>query len=463
MKRALLFPMVILTACVDRPDFDLTSPSLDTLGKTLPTGFLFGTATAAHQVEGGNVDDWTDFELGSFPDGRPHIANRDQSGLADDSWNRFDEDLALMQALGVTAYRFSVEWSRLEPEEGVWNAQAMARYREWALKLRAAGIEPMVTLHHFSLPRWEAAKGGLERPEIADDLAAYARRVGSELGDVVDFWCPINEINVVAAEGWLVGAFPPGKTDDTATQAKVMANLLHAHAKMAKALREVDQVDANGDGHATLITTAHHVRIFQPATHSALDTAIAALTDDFVNEAIPRAFATGHIALTVPGTIDLQEDVPDLKGSIDVLGLNYYSRDIVRADLGSASLSTLTYRPGRPTSDQGWDIYPDGLYILLKRYGAYGWPIVITENGLSDHEGTKRSLFLEQHLAALERAVGEGVDVRGYFHWSLLDNFEWADGFTPRFGLYQVDYANGRTRRPSPAVATFKRISQNLR
>ncbi len=462
MKRAWLVALV-LTACVDRPGFDLASVSLDTLGKTLPTGFLFGTATAAHQVEGGNVDDWTDFEMGTFPDGRPHVANGDQSGLADDSWNRFDEDLALMQALGVTAYRFSVEWSRVEPEEGVWNAQAMARYREWATKLRAAGIEPMVTLHHFSLPRWEAAKGGLERPEIADDLAAWARRVGTELGDVVDFWCPINEINVVAAEGWLVGAFPPAKTGDTATQAKVMANLLHAHAKMAKALREVDVVDANGDGHATLITTAHHVRIFQPATHSALDTAIAALTDDFVNEAIPRAFATGHIALTVPGTIDLQEDVPDLKGSIDVLGLNYYSRDIVRADLGSASLSTLTYRPGRPTSDQGWDLYPDGLYILLKRYGAYGWPIVITENGLSDREGTKRSLFLEQHLAALERAVGEGVDVRGYFHWSLLDNFEWADGFTPRFGLYQVDYANGRTRTPSPAVATFKRISQNLR
>jgi beta-glucosidase len=239
--------------------------------------------------------------------------------------------------------------------------------------------------------------------------------------------------------------------------------LLHAHAKMAKALREVDVIDANADGHATLITTAHHVRIFQPATHSALDTAVAALTDDFVNEAIPRAFATGHIALTVPGTIDLQEDVPDLKGSIDVLGLNYYSRDIVRADLGSASLSQLTYRPGRPTNDQGWDLYPDGLYILLKRYGAYGWPIVITENGLSDREGTKRSLFLEQHLAALEQAVVEGVDVRGYFHWSLLDNFEWSDGFTPRFGLYQVDYANGRTRTASPAVATFRRISQNLR
>ncbi len=463
MKRALLPVMALLAACAERPGFDLTSPSLDTLGKTLPTGFLFGTATSAHQTEGGNVNDWTDFEQGTYPDGRPHITNGDQSGLADDSWNRFDEDLALMQALGVTAYRFSIEWSRLEPEEGVWNAQAMARYREWAVKLRAAGIEPSVTLFHFSLPRWVAAKGGLERPEVADDFAAYARRVGTELGDVVDFWCPINEINIVAAEGWLVGDFPPGNTGDTATRARVMAILLHAHAKMAKALREVDVVDANGDGKATLITTAHHVRIFQPATHSALDTAIAGLTDDFENEAVPRAFATGHIALTVPGTIDLQEDVPDLKGSIDVLGLNYYTRDIIRADLGSASLSTMHYRAGRPTNDQGWDLYPDGLYILLKRFSAYGWPIYILENGLSDQEGTKRSLFLEQHVAALERAVDEGVDVRGYFHWSLMDNFEFADGFWPRFGLYSVDYANDRKRTATPAVATFKRISQNLR
>jgi beta-glucosidase len=461
MKRWLV--VVALAACTDRPSLDLAEPSLETLGSTLPKGFLFGTATASHQVEGGNSNDWTDFEQSGFPDGRPHIANNDQSGLADDSWNRFDEDLALMKSLGANTYRFSVEWSRLEPMEGQWNERAMARYRSWTTKLRAAGIEPMVTLFHFTLPKWVAAKGGLERPEVADDLAAFTRRVAKELGGSVDFWCPINEINVVAAQGWLVGIWPPGKTGDTAAQAQVMATLLKAHAKMAKALREVDVTDANGDGHATLITTAHHVRIFQPASHALLDTAIAGLTDDFVNEAIPRAFATGHISLNVPGTIDIEEDVDGLKGSIDVLGLNYYTRDIVRADLGSASLSQLYYRAGRPTNDQGWDIYPDGLYVLLKRFSAYGWPLVVTENGLSDHEGTHRSLYLAQHLAALERAVDEGVDVRGYYHWSLLDNFEWADGFSARFGLFAVDYANNRARSATPAVATFKRIAQNLK
>jgi beta-glucosidase len=294
-------------------------------------------------------------------------------------------------------------------------------------------------------------------------MAAFTRRVAEQLGAAVDFWCPINEINVVAAEGWLIGAWPPGKKDDTLTQAKVMVNLLRAHAKMAAVLREVDVVDADGDGRATLITTAHHVRIFQPASHSVLDTTIAGLTDDFENEAIPRAFKTGRVRLLIPGALDLDEAVPGLKDSIDVLGLNYYTRDIVRADLSSASFSQLYYRGGRPTTDQGWDMYPDGLYLLLKRFAAYGWPLYVTENGLADAQGTRRPLFLAQHLAALERAVDEGADVRGYFHWSLLDNFEWADGFASRFGLFHVDYEQGAQRSPTPAVETFARLRHNLR
>ena len=452
-----------LAGCAERPGLDLSNPSLDTLGQTLAPGFLLGTATAAHQIEGGNDNDWTDWEKGSFADGTPHIANGDQSGLADDSWNRLDEDLAMMQALGVNAYRFSVEWSRVEPVQGQWDEVALARYREWAQRLRAAHIEPLVTLHHFTLPHWVQAQGGLLGDQLPDELAAYTRHVALALGADVDFWCPINEINVVAAQGWLSGVWPPGVKNDTLSQAKVMVNLLKAHARMAAALRESDQLDADGDGRATLITTAHHVRIFQPASHSALDTGIAALTDDFVNEAIPRAFKTGHVKLYIPGTIDLDEEVPGLQDSIDVLGLNYYTRDMVRADLSSASFSQLYYRLGRPTTDQGWDIYPDGLYLLLTRFSAYGWPLYVTENGLADSAGTTRPLYLAQHLAAIEAAVAQGADVRGYFHWSLLDNFEWADGFSARFGLFHVDYATGRERSSTPAVDTFLRIRHNLR
>lgn len=416
MKRVLVIAALALAACTPRPGLDLDEPSLDTLGQALPRGFLIGTATAAHQIEGGNDNDWTDWEKGSYPDGTPHILDGDQSGLACDSWNRFDEDLALMQALWSTTYRFSVEWSRLEPTEGAWDAAAMARYREWTVKLRAAGIEPMVTLHHFTQPKWVAAKQGFETLDTQAAFEAFARRVGAELADTVDFWCPFNEINVYSAQGYLGGLWPPGKKDDTKTQAIVTANMLKAHAKAAAALRAVDTVDANGDGKATVITHAHHVRVFYPASHSVLDTAIAALTDDFANESIPRAFKTGRIRLSVPGAIEIDEEVDGLAGSIDVLSLNYYTRDVIRADLGSASFSQMYFKKGRPTNDLGWDLYPDGLYVFLKRFSAYGWPLYISENGTADAADAFRTQYLAQHFAAIERAVREGVDVRGYYH-----------------------------------------------
>lgn len=459
MKRAAL--LLLLAACTPLPDF--TQPRADeVLGSWLPKGFRFGAATAAHQVEGGLDNDWTEWERRNYPDGRPHILNGEQSGLAADSWNRFDDDLVLLETLGANTYRLSIEWSRLEPTKGAWDAAAMARYREWMVKLRAKGIEPMVTIHHFTLPKWVAEQGGFENDATQDDLAAFTRRLAQELGDVVDLWCPINEINVYAAQGYLNGIWPPGVTDDTARQAKVMAALLRAHAKMAAALREVDVTDADGDGKATLITHAHHVRVFQPASHSALDTAIAGLTDDFANESIPRAFKTGRIRLSVPGTIEIDEEVPGLAESIDVLGLNYYTRDMVRADLGSASLSQLYYRPGRPTSDLGWDVYPEGLYFFLTRFAAYGWPMMVTENGTADADSSLRPNYLRQHIAAIERAVSDGADVRGYYHWSLVDNFEWAEGYSARFGLFQVDFENGRARTATPAVELFQRIGANI-
>jgi beta-glucosidase len=275
----------------------------------------------------------------------------------------------------------------------------------------------------------------------------------------VDLWCPINEINVVAALGWLDGTWPPGVQGDTRSQGQVMLNLLRAHARMAAALREVDPGTA---ARPTVITTAHHVRVFQPASHAVLDTAIAALTDDFANEAVPRAFKTGRLTLSVPGTFSLDEEVPGLKGSLDLLGLNYYTRDIVRADLGSPALAQRYTRAGRPVSDLGWDLYPQGLKDLLVRFAAYGWPLAVTENGIADAAGTARPDFLLRHVAAMEQAVAQGADVRGYFHWSLLDNFEWAEGFDARFGLDAVDYAHGRARRPTPAVDTFRRIGANI-
>lgn len=460
--RTLMLCLVLAAGCTARPGLDAAALDLSTLGRGLPKGFLMGTATAAHQIEGGLDNDWTDWEAGSFPDGTPHIKHGDRSGLADDSWNRFDEDLALMQQLGSKSYRFSVEWSRLEPSRGAWEGTVAARYKEWAHKLRAAGIEPMVTLFHFTLPKWVAAQGGFENRQTMDDFAAFAERVATVLGDEVDLWCTINEPNAYVVQAYLEGSAPPGKKDDTATQTQVLANLLEAHGLAAARLRATDAVDADGDGHATLISVAHHVRIFQPASNGLLDTYIAGVTDDYFNESTPRALVTGHILLDIPGTITIDKHIDGLAGSVDYLGINYYSRYIVRADLGSAALSQQYYKPGRPVTDLGWEIFPDGMYLSLMRFAAWGVPLYVTENGLADAKGEARVKFLEQHVAGVERAVADGADVRAYLHWSLLDNFEWADGFEPRFGLFAVDYEHGRARSATPAVETFRAIADHV-
>ncbi|MFZ5470030.1 MAG: glycoside hydrolase family 1 protein [Myxococcota bacterium] len=459
MKRLFLTALVI-TACDARVSFRRSDIEAAPVGEGLPPGFLLGAATSSHQVEGNNTNDWTEWEKGSFEDGSPHIHDQSVSGAATDSYNRFDEDLALLKTLGANTYRFSVEWSRLEPKENQWREDVANRYLEWTLKLRQAGIEPMVTLHHFTLPTWVAEQGGWENEQTLFRFTSFVFKVATKLGAQVDLWCTVNEPNVYAVQGYIDGIWPPGKKDSRAA-ALVLARLIEAHAFATSALRVADTVDADGDGRAVLSGLAHHVRVFQPASNSTLDTTVAGLTDDFFNEAIVRAARTGRIQLSVPGEIEIDREVIDLKGSFDYLGLNYYTRDHVRADLGDPSLSKQYVPKGRPVNQLGWDIYPEGLYQFLRRFGQEGWPIYITENGIADAEGTERPYFLRAHLYAVERALAEGVDVRGYYHWSLLDNFEWAEGYVPRFGLYRVDFDSPeKARTPTEAVETFRDIAQ---
>jgi beta-glucosidase len=454
--------LALLAGCGEqRPSFEPEKVNATPLGKALPRGFLLGTSTASHQIEGGNENDWASWERASFPDGTPHIHDRSVSGPATDSWNRFDEDVTLMKRLGSNAYRFSVEWSRLEPVPGEWNAEAAARYRQWAQALRAQGIEPVVTLHHFTLPTWVAESGGWENPATLDAFERFAGHVAHLLGGEVDWWCTINEPNVYAVFGYMDGVWPPGKKD-TKAMATVLANLIEAHARAARQLRTHDQMDADGDGKATLVGLAHHVRVFQPASGSTTDLAVAGLTDEFFNESVPNALRTGRISLSVPGSVSLQRDVPGLQGSIDYFGINYYSRDHVRQD-ASPSFSHKYVPRGRDTNDLGWELYPEGLYLFLKRYAALGLPLVVTENGMDDRTGERRPYYLRSHLYAVEQAVAAGADVRGYFHWSLLDNFEWAEGYEPRFGLFRVDRSIPELgRQATPAVETFREAARNL-
>ncbi len=464
MKRSLTawLAALALCACDERPVF--TKAEIDAADPVegLPAGFLMGTATAAHQVEGGNVNDWSRWEETRYEDGTPHIRDQSVSGLADDSWNRFDQDLAAMRELGANAYRFSIEWSRVQPSPDVWREDVVERYRQMLVKLRAAGVTPMVTLWHFTLPRWAADAGGWESDATVDAFEAYAGRLAQALGGEVDLWCTVNEPNVYAVESYMEGIWPPGK-HDSAAAAEVLYRLMAGHARAAAQLRAHDLVDADGDGFATRIGIAHHVRVFQAASASVADQAVAALTDAFFNEALVEGARTGRLKLVVPLEVDLDREVPGLAGSFDYLGLNYYTRDHLRTDLGSASFQRQYVPDRRPKNDLGWDLYPEGLYLFLVRFGRYGWPIFITENGIADASGETRPDYLRAHLYAVSAAARKGVEVRGYFHWSLIDNFEWAEGYTAKFGLFRVDFADPLLPRvPTAAVPLFRDSAQRL-
>jgi beta-glucosidase len=427
-----------------------------------PHGFFLGAATSAHQIEGGTHNDWTDWEKGRYPDGTPHVAGGASAARIADSWNLWRSDLAALQLIGANAYRLGVEWSRLEPSPGVWDEAAAARYREMFAGLRAAGITPIVTLYHFTLPTWVAARGGWDWDGAPAALAAFAGRAGAAFGDLVDWWCTINEPNVLVAKSYLAGQWPPGVRDPRRA-ALVLAATMRAHGLMAVALRQSDRVDADGDGHATRIGIAQNLRLFDPYSGSPLDGVVAGVSDWFYNESFLDAVTLGRVRVVLPRVIDIDEPFPALAGSFDYLGINYYTRDLIVGHLSGTRPYETAAAPGQPRNDLGWEIYPEGLYRLLVRYARRGWPLFVTENGIADGRDAQRADFLRAHRYAVDRARADGIDVIGYLHWSLIDNFEWSHGTNGRFGLFKVDFDDPLLpRRPTAAVAVFQEAARNL-
>ncbi|HSQ61440.1 MAG TPA: family 1 glycosylhydrolase, partial [Acidobacteriota bacterium] len=412
-----------------------------------PSPFLWGVGTSAHQVEGGNDrNDWWDWER------RPGaIHGGARSGDACLHWERFESDLDLVRALGLNAYRFSVEWSRLEPEPGAYDDAALAHYRAVASACRARGLEPVVTLHHFTNPRWFAAAGGWETPANLPGFARFARWAGAGLGDLVDRWITVNEPEVLGFYGYDSGIWPPGVTD-RARALVVIANLLEAHALAAHALRDADRQDADGDGKAAIVGAAKHWVLLEPrrAWHP-LDRLAASAQHRVFNEAVVRALAGGPIDFSIPGVRPVRRRVDALAGSSDFLGVNYYTRWMVSL----AGRDARVAKRGAPVNDLGWEIHPEGLERALDACRAFGLPMIVTECGIADASDRARPDFIRATLASLDRARAAGADVRGFFHWSLMDNFEWADGHLGRFGLYAVDCEHPeslRRERPSARV-----------
>ena len=411
-----------------------------------PRGFLWGAATSSHQVEGNctNNNWWAWEQEGG------HIADGSVSGLACDHYRRFDEDFRLAAELGHNAQRISVEWSRIEPEEGRFDERELDHYRAVCGAIRRHGMAPTVTLHHFTHPVWVARQGGWENPRVVDWLARFAERTGRALGDRVAVWWTINEPMVAPLVGYLLGAHPPC-VRDLGRALAVARHTLLAHGAMYRALKAVAPA-------TTPVGIVHNMMYLEPLDPgSAADRAEAEQQDWFLNGWYLHGIATGEVAPPAGGG----EEAPGLRGSFDAIGLNYYSRLLVRAGgFDGSENPLLVRRPGERaefTDEMGWEVHPPGLRLQLLRLAKLGKPLYVTENGHATLDEDARARYLPIHLREVHAAITAGADVRGYFYWSLMDNFEWGEGYAKHFGLIAIEPGT-LARRPRPAAYVYRDI-----
>jgi beta-glucosidase len=401
-----------------------------------PADFKWGVATAAHQVEGENIhNDWWAWEQA---DG--HIKKGHTSGLACNWWENAEADFDRAAAMGINALRLSVEWSRIEPRPGVFDDSALARYGQMLQGLRTRGIEPMVTLHHFSNPRWLAEQGGWQAPETVALFTRFVRRVVEALGQYCDLWCTVNEPNVYGVMGYLEGVFPPGQSD-LKTAMGVIRNLLMGHAS---AYRAIHTIQSNAR-----VGLSHNMRIFDPLNpRASFDRRVARATDKVYNQAILTALTKGRWTLPLGFGLAWK-----LRHTLDWIGLNYYTRDMVAFDrTQSQKLFGRRQRAdGAELLDGGYgEFYPRGMFLCLQRLARLGLPIYVTENGIPDNDDDQRPRYLLTHLHQMWHAIQLCYPVMGYYHWTLVDNFEWAEGWSLRFGLIALDpQTQARTPRRS--------------
>jgi beta-glucosidase len=389
-----------------------------------PEGFLWGTASAAHQVEGNDPNsDWWEFEQ---QPGR--IANGDTSEIATDHYHRYREDFALLRELNQNAHRLSVEWSRIEPSPGEFDARQFRHYRDVLGELREQGIQPMVTLHHFANPLWFARKGGWAANDAAHAFLPFVHRVVDQLGDLVGLWCTINEPNLYGANAWVSGEFPPGRRGDIAALYRVTNNMRKAHELAYGAIKR-RWPDAP-------VGLSHHKLLFLPASDKRRDR-WAAATSQLALDRWP--VAPGRLRRVVESTCDY-------------IGIAHYWGQMCAFDPARAKDQFIRRFnvPGRPVTDMGLSADPSWMRLVLNELRGLGKPVYVTENGLATDDDEWRQRYITETLSNVQLAIADGVDVRGYFHWTNTDNFEWARGYATHFGLIGVDRKTlERTIKPS--------------
>lgn len=401
-----------------------------------PEKFLWGSATSSHQVEGNNTfNDWWEFET----KGRV----KEKSGEACQHYQQFNDDFKIARSLNHNAYRFSIEWSRVEPKEGQWSESALLHYQEVIQSLREKGLEPIVTLHHFTNPLWLSRRGGWENGAVIELFSRYVRYIVDFFGKEVRYWVTLNEPLVYVYQGYIAGVWPPGvKNFEKAL--RVIRHQLLAHARAYRIIHTVTK--HNGWPRPFVGFAKNYITFYPCSSRSLADRFSRWVRHTFFNRLYLKALTTGR--LFYPGLYF--EKHPELEKTLDFVGLNYYTRDFVH--FGGLSLpevfgnvcSLEHHASVGPRNSLGWEVYPDGMYEAIHEVNRYRLPILITENGICTNKDEERWSYIRSHLFQLHRAMEEGVPIWGYLYWSLLDNFEWAEGFQPRFGLVGVDYQTQR-------------------
>ena len=397
--------------------------------------FLWGVATSAFQLEGSPYADWSAWD--SILSINPHVTNH---------YNLYKKDLELLKDLGANAYRFSIEWSRIQPREYVWDEDAIAHYQEIVDILIKTNIEPMITIHHFTHPLWFIKKYPWHTEASIEKFLSYTEKVVSKIKGV-RYWITFNEPYVLLLGGYLEGCMPPG-IKDVSLALKALENILICHGNAYDIIHS-RMPDA-------MVSVAHNMAALAPWKRwNPMDRLLSRIAKYFYNHSLLDAFLTGQLHIKFPFRKALVIEIP-IKDKIDFFGVNYYTRIHMRFNPFRKMGIELRHRDidGYGLTDMGWEIHPHGLEKVLKYASKLGVPLIITENGIATSRDRRKISFMKAHIDTVERCIKKGLDVRGYFYWSLIDNYEWLQGLDARFGLYKVDF-DTLERKPTKAALYY--------
>jgi len=422
--------------------------------KLFPENFIWGTATAGHQVEGNNhASNWWAWEQQGL------VRDGSTSGVSVDYWNRFEEDHTLMNTLGFQAFRLGIEWARIEPEPGRFDEDVTAHYHRILQSLRKHNIKICLTINHWVLPQWIAEQHDWLNPKTIQDFLSFAEHLLNEFGMYPDWWVTLNEPMVPSIAGNLLHEHPPQRHSWKAYRA-VSRALLKAHAELYHLIHR--KVPKAPDGTPTMVGVAQAYPHLEPWGSSGpaglYEKLATSIGQRLAFDAWDRAIQTGNYH-----PLHGFGRVTGLKDSYDYCGINYYFRMSLRYDKTHKAFWHIDpdgIPPGIGQTQMGWQIYPEGIYHVIKQvWERFRKPILILENGIADDTDVQRPAYILDHLEQIHRAISEGIPVQAYFYWSYIDNFEWREGYAKKFGLIATAPSDPLLKRhPRPSAQLYSDI-----